>query len=113
MAKTADPREVGKTYHSHYWDENYIVLDILTDEDGTKWFSVQWESGHQAVHCTKFDPRDKEVVKMETEKLYLECRECGEVFDTLETAKAHESECEEFLPGETYSYFIRTEGEAF
>ena len=47
------------------------------------------------------------------EKLFLVCSACGEVFDTLETAKAHESECEEFLPDEACSYLIRTESEAF
>jgi len=45
---------------------------------------------------------------METEKLYLICVDCGEAFDTLETAKAHEdsSEC-------SNTYDLSYESEAF
>ena len=41
-------------------------------------------------------------------QLFLGCDECGEVFDTLETARAHEN-----LEHPNPSYTILTEEEAF
>ena len=44
------------------------------------------------------------------EKLFLVCSACGEVFDTLETAKAHEESCESEY---SMCYDIVPESEAF
>lgn len=46
------------------------------------------------------------------EKLYLSCVYCGEVFDEIETARAHESNSSEFS-SLTPEYVILTESEAF
>lgn len=55
-----DPREVGKTYRSHYWHDTYTVLDKEL-VNGTIWLRVRWSDGHTTYHCTAYDPRDNRV----------------------------------------------------
>lgn len=52
-----DPRKVGQIWHSHYWNENYTVLEVVVLH-GIKWFRVQWRNGRITSHCTAFDDRD-------------------------------------------------------
>lgn len=56
-----DPRVVGGTYRSHYWQDTYTVLATERDSMGTIWFRVRWSSGHQTTHCTQWTRRDSVV----------------------------------------------------
>lgn len=49
-----DPRKVGQVWHSHYWNDNYTIL-----EKNGKWFKVQWHKGGElSSHCTPLDEKD-------------------------------------------------------
>lgn len=47
------------------------------------------------------------------EKLFLVCASCGEAFDELTFAKAHENNCEEFPTLGIFVYEVLPESEAF
>ncbi len=52
--ETFDPREVGQVWHSHYWNDNYTVL-----EKNGEWFKVKWHKGGEvSSHCTPLDRKD-------------------------------------------------------
>jgi hypothetical protein len=60
--RTADPRTVGGTYRSAYWQKSYTVTaDHGLDEHGSHWFTVEWADGRTTTHCTAWDRRDSVV----------------------------------------------------
>ena len=61
MTTTATGHEVGKTYHSKYWNQTYEVLQEIKYGD---WrgdcIRVKWDDGRKTVHSTRRD-KDPEV----------------------------------------------------
>ena len=57
-----DPRKVGGTYWSAYWQQEYTVYakrgDVLT---------VQWDDNRITNHCTGWDRRDRIISEPTTE----------------------------------------------
>lgn len=46
-----DPRKVGQTWYSAYWNMSYTVL-ARDDSQGLPWFTVQWADGEITNHNT-------------------------------------------------------------
>lgn len=56
-----DPRVVGGTYWSSYWNANYTVLHVDHSDRYTTWYRVRWDDGLTTQHCTTWDSRDRVV----------------------------------------------------
>ena len=58
---TATGHEVGKTYHSKYWNRTYEVLqEIFYNDWRGDSIKCRWQDGHITIHSTRRD-KDPEV----------------------------------------------------
>jgi hypothetical protein len=59
-----DPRVVGGTYSSGYWNEQYQVLAVEPDHcyTGATCWTVRWADGRTTHHSTAWDWRRDRVI---------------------------------------------------
>ena len=52
-----DPRKVGGTYRSGYWQQDYTVRAMRGDE-----VTAEWADGRITSHCTAWDARHDQII---------------------------------------------------
>ena len=60
--QSTDPRVVGGTYRSGYWQRTYTVIEITTYPDGFTVWTCAWDDGTTTRHCTTWDARRDSIV---------------------------------------------------
>lgn len=56
------PQQVGGRYFCGYWQQEYDVLDLVTEPRATWSITVRWADGTTGTHFTSWDARRDRVV---------------------------------------------------